>query len=177
MNSSSLTSDAGLARPLPVSRQIAGLVAWLALTFAAAGIGAIASANAAGFYMDLARPEWAPPSQVFGPVWSALYLLMGVAAWLVWRKGGFDRSGGALPLYVVQLGLNALWSWLFFAWHQGGLAFLDIVVLWLLIVLTIVDFWRIRPLAGALLLPYLAWVTYAAALNLAVWRLNPQLLG
>ncbi len=127
--------------------------------------------------MAPARPEWAPPSSVFGPVWTVLYALMGIAAWLVWRERHTPGSRRALLLFGAQLVLNTLWSWLFFAWHQGGLAFLDIVVLWLLIVLTIVDFWRIRPLAGALLLPYLAWVTYAAALNLAVWRLNPQLLG
>ena len=83
----------------------------------------------------------------------------------------------ALFFFGAQLVLNTLWSWLFFAWHRGDLAFLDIVVLWLLIVLTIIAFWRIRPLAGALLLPYLAWVSYAAALNLSVWRLNPELLG
>ena len=127
--------------------------------------------------MAPARPEWAPPSSVFGPVWTVLYALMGIAAWLVWRERHTPGSRRALLLFGAQLVLNTLWSWLFFAWHQGGLAFLDIVVLWLLIVLTIVDFWRIRPLAGALLLPYLAWVTYAAGLNLAVWRLNPQLLG
>ena len=127
--------------------------------------------------MAPARPEWAPPSSVFGPVWTVLYALMGIAAWLVWRERHTPGSRRALLLFGAQLVLNTLWSWLFFAWHQGGLAFLDIVVLWLLIVLTIVAFWRIRPLAGALLLPYLAWVTYAAALNLAVWRLNPQLLG
>ncbi|NLD56212.1 MAG: tryptophan-rich sensory protein [Burkholderiaceae bacterium] len=127
--------------------------------------------------MAPARPEWAPPSSVFGPVWTVLYALMGIAAWLVWRERHTPGSRRALLLFGAQLVLNTLWSWLIFAWHQGGLAFLDIVVLWLLIVLTIVDFWRIRPLAGALLLPYLAWVTYAAALNLAVWRLNPQLLG
>jgi len=124
-----------------------------------------------------ARPEWAPPSSVFGPVWTVLYALMGIAAWLVWRERHTPGSRRALLLFGAQLVLNTLWSWLFFAWHQGGLAFLDIVVLWLLIVLTIVDFWRIRPLAGALLLPYLAWVTYAAALNLAVWQLNPKVLG
>ncbi len=157
--------------------QALGLVGWLLVVFVAAGLGAIASTSAPSFYGELTRPEWAPPSSVFGPVWTVLYALMGIAAWLVWRERHTPGSRRALLLFGAQLVLNTLWSWLFFAWHQGGLAFLDIVVLWLLIVLTIVDFWRIRPLAGALLLPYLAWVTYAAALNLAVWRLNPQLLG
>jgi len=102
---------------------------------------------------------------------------MGIAAWLVWRTGGFRASRSALTLFLVQLAVNALWSWLFFAWHRGGLAFADIVLLWLLIVATIVSFWRVRPLAGALLIPYLLWVSFAAALNFSVWQLNPRVLG
>jgi tryptophan-rich sensory protein len=90
--------------------------------------------------------------------------------------GGFRAARTALALFFVQLALNALWSWLFFAWHRGGLALADIVVLWAAIVATLVAFWRIRPLSGALLVPYLLWVSFATALNLAVWRLNPQLL-
>ena len=82
-----------------------------------------------------------------------------------------------LALFVIQLMLNALWSWLFFGWHRGALAFADIVVLWLLIVATVLGFWRVRALAGALLLPYLGWVSFASALNFAVWHLNPQILG
>ena len=157
--------------------QALGLVIWLVLVFVAAGAGAIASASAPSFYGELARPDWAPPASVFGPVWTALYALMGVAAWLVWRGGSTPASRSALSIFVAQLVLNALWSWLFFAWHRGGLAFLDILMLWVLIVATIVAFWRIRPIAGALLLPYLAWVSFAAALNFTVWQLNPQLLG
>jgi tryptophan-rich sensory protein len=157
--------------------QALGLVGWLVVVFIAAGIGAIASASAPSSYGGLARPDWAPPASVFGPVWTMLYALMGIAAWLVWRAGPTPASRRALLFFAAQLALNALWSWLFFAWHRGGLAFLDIVVLWLLIVLTLVAFWRVKPLAGALLLPYLVWVSYAAALNFAVWRLNPQLLG
>ena len=157
--------------------QALGLVGWLVIVFVAAGLGAIASSDAPSFYGELTRPDWAPPASVFGPVWTALYALMGIAAWLVWREDGMPASRRALVFFGAQLVLNTLWSWLFFALHRGGLAFLDIVALWLLIVLTIFAFWRIRPLAGALLLPYLAWVSYAAALNLAVWRLNPQLLS
>jgi tryptophan-rich sensory protein len=157
--------------------QALGLVGWLVIVFVAAGLGAIASSGAPSFYGELTRPEWAPPSSVFGPVWTVLYALMGIAAWLVWRVDGTAASRRALLFFGAQLLLNTLWSWLFFAWHRGDLAFLDIVVLWLLIVLTIIAFWRIKRLAGALLLPYLAWASYAAALNLAVWRLNPQLLG
>jgi tryptophan-rich sensory protein len=159
------------------SRQIIGLLGWLLLSFAAAAIGSIASIQAAAFYRQLAQPSWAPPSSVFGPVWSLLYALMGIAAWLVWREGGWRRQRGVLGLFVLQLAVNALWSWLFFGWHRGALAFADIVLLWLLIVATVIGFWRVRPLAGALLLPYLAWVGFATALNYAVWHLNPSTLG
>ena len=123
------------------------------------------------------RPEWAPPPQWFGPVWTLLYALIGIAAWLVWRVGGFRAAASALALFLVQLAVNALWSWLFFGWHLGALAFADIVLLWLLILATLIAFWRIRPLAGVLLVPYLLWVSFATALNYATWRLNPQLLG
>ena len=159
------------------TKHIAGLAGWLLLCFAAAAAGAIASAQAAAFYHQLAQPGWAPPSSWFGPVWTALYALMAIAAWLVWREGGWRRQRGPLRSFVVQLVVNALWSWLFFAWHQGAMAFVDIVLLWLLIVATLVGFWRVRPLAGMLLVPYLGWVSFAAVLNFAVWHLNPQILG
>ena len=102
---------------------------------------------------------------------------MGIAAWLVWRVGGFRAAKSALTLFLVQLALNALWSWLFFGWHWGAFAFADILLLWALIVATLISFWRIRPLAGALLVPYLLWVSFASALNYSVWQLNPQVLG
>lgn len=158
-------------------KQMMGLLGWLLLSFAAAAIGALASVQAADFYQQLTQPAWAPPSLVFGPVWSVLYALMGIAAWWVWRVGGWHRQRGVLWLFVAQLAMNALWSWLFFGWHRGALAFVDIVLLWLLIVATITGFWRVRPSAGALLLPYLCWVSFATALNFAVWHLNPQILG
>jgi translocator protein len=101
---------------------------------------------------------------------------MAASAWLVWRDRGFAGARTALVLFVVQLAANALWSWLFFAWRQGGLAFAEVGVLWLLIVATIVSFHRISTLAAVLLYPYLAWSTFAAALTLAVWRLNPGAL-
>lgn len=154
-----------------------GLAGWLLLTFAAAAVGAAASMNSAEFYAQLNRPDWAPPASWFGPVWSALYLMMAVAAWLVWRQRGWVKARGALLLFVSQLVLNALWTWLFFAWHQGALAVADIALLWLMIVGTLVAFWRVRPLAGALLLPYLLWVSFAAALSYTMWQLNPQVLG
>ncbi|HTE39333.1 MAG TPA: TspO/MBR family protein [Steroidobacteraceae bacterium] len=156
---------------------IARLIGWLAISFVAAGVGTIASLNAGVFYMDLIRPEWAPPASIFGPVWTILYAMMGIAAWLMWREDEADSPRIAVVLFIVQLVLNALWSWLFFSWHLGALAFVDILVLWASILATIIAFWRIRPLAGAVLIPYLLWVSFASALNYSVWRLNPQLLG
>lgn len=102
---------------------------------------------------------------------------MGVAAWLVWRAQGFAGARSALLVFVVQLAANALWTWLFFVWRQGGLAFAEILVLWVLILVTIGLFWRVSRVAAALLLPYLAWVSFASALTLATWRLNPEVLG
>lgn len=157
--------------------QWVGLVAWLAVTFAAAAIGAMASVNAGEFYGELTRPDWAPPAAVFGPVWTVLYLMMGVAAWLVWREYGFRNAQVALTLYVVQLGLNALWSWLFFEWHRGQLATAEVVALWVAVALTTVMFFRAHRVAGLLMVPYLAWVTFASFLTYTVWQLNPDRLG
>jgi len=154
-----------------------GLVGWLALAFLTAGIGSIASVQAPQFYGQLTQPGWAPPPSVFGPVWTTLFAMMGVAAWLAWRQPPSPLRGQALALFALQLVLNALWSWLFFQWHLGGWALLDIAALWLAVAATLVAFWRLRPLAGALLLPYLAWISFAAALNFTLWRMNPQLLG
>lgn len=154
-----------------------GLAGWLVLTFIAAAAGSLASLDAREFYGQLTKPWWAPPAWLFAPAWSLLYILMAVAAWLVWRDHGWRGARGALALYVVQLAANALWTWLFFAWRQGGVAFAGILVLWLLIAATVVAFARIRRTAAALLLPYLAWVTYATALGYACWKLNPALLG
>lgn len=153
-----------------------GLLGWLVVCYSASAIGALASLAATRFYAQLAQPGWAPPAWVFGPVWTVLFAMMAVAAWLVWQRGGFARRRAALILFLVQLVFNALWSWLFFAWQLGGPAFVDILLLWLAIAATIVAFWRVAPAAGILLLPYLAWVSFAAALNLALWRLNPGLL-
>jgi benzodiazapine receptor len=156
--------------------QTIGLVGWLAVVFAAAAIGAAASIDASAFYAQLARPAWAPPASVFGPVWSVLYLLMAIAAWLAWREQGARHRGAALMLFVAQLCANALWSWLFFAWRDGALAFAEVLVLLALIAATIAGFWRIRRLAGVLMLPYLAWVGFASALTWSVWRSNPKVL-
>jgi tryptophan-rich sensory protein len=157
--------------------KLLGLAGWLALSFTAAAIGAAASVNAGTFYGELVRPAWAPPAWLFGPVWTCLYLMMGVAAWLVWRERGWRAAALPLGLFVVQLAANALWSWLFFVWKRGALAFAEVLLLWVLIVATVVTFRRVRPLSAGLLLPYLAWVTFASALTYAAWRRNPELLG
>ncbi len=162
-------------RSLP--SQAIGLGGWLAASFVTGGIGAIASANAGTFYGQLSQPAWAPPAWLFAPVWSMLYLLMGLAAWLVWRGQGFVRASGALRLFVVQLVVNMLWPWLFFVWHQGAISLAEIALLWLLVVSTVVAFWRWHRLAAVLLLPYLAWVSFASALTYSLWQLNPALLG
>lgn len=169
-------SDSSSSR-LPPSKQALGLAGWLVLAFIAAAIGAAASVNAGTFYAQLELPGWAPPASVFGPVWTLLYAMMAVAAWLVWRIDGFAAARVALTLFIIQLALNALWSWLFFGWQLGAAAFLDILLLGGFIVATVVTFWQVRALAGALLLPYLLWVSFAAALNYTIWQLNPQILG
>jgi tryptophan-rich sensory protein len=153
------------------------LIGWLAAGFVTGALGAIASIHAAEFYAQLARPAWSPPAYVFGPAWTTLYVLMSVAAWLVWRVGGWSAHAPALRLFVLQLVLNALWSWLFFAWHLGALAFVDICVLWLLVLLVFVRFLHTSRAAGMLLIPYLAWLGYAGALCYRVWRSNSTLLG
>jgi benzodiazapine receptor len=164
-------------RQLSIPAQLFGLAGWLAASFAAAAVGAYASANAAQFYGALVRPSWAPPAWLFGPVWSILFLLMGIAAWLVWRKHGFRAAPVALGLFVVQLLANALWTWLFFVWQRGALALAEIVLLWLLIAATYFAFRPLHRAAAVLLLPYLLWVSFAAALTLSLWQLNPAVLG
>jgi translocator protein len=162
-------------RRRPVRNPIIGLLGWLVLSILVAAVGAIASVEAPSFYAQLQRPPWAPPGWVFGPVWTTLYVLMALAAWLVWREGAGTRR--ALSLYVVQLAVNALWSWLFFGWHRGALAFFDAGLLALLIAATMYQFARHRRLAAVLLLPYLAWVSFATALTWWVWQNNPELLS
>ena len=156
------------------SSQLAGLVGWLLLAFAAAAVGAAASIHAASFYAQLNKPAWAPPAGVFGPVWTVLYALMGVAAWLVWRSPGATRN--ALVLFCAQLAANALWSWLFFGWHRGALATAEVALLLVLVAWTAIAFARISRLAGLLLVPYVLWVAFASLLTWAVWQANPGLL-
>jgi len=157
--------------------QIIGFIGWVVLCFAASFAGAIASIQTREFYDKLVQPEWAPPGWLFGPVWSVLFALMAIAAWLIWREGGFNKHRGALTLFIIQLIPNVLWSWLFFGWSKGSLAFADIVLLWVLILATVISFWKINRLAGAMLIPYLLWVSFATLLCYSTWQLNPGLLG
>ena len=147
------------------------LAAFLAVCFAVAGIGgAVTATSVDTWYPTLAKPAFTPPDRLFGPVWTVLYAMMALAAWLVWRQVGWQAS--ALLLFFAQLALNLLWSVLFFGLQRVGLALVDIAVLVVLIALTTIAFWRIDRRAGLLFVPYLLWVAYASALNGAIWRMN-----
>jgi translocator protein len=146
-----------------------GLAAFGAAVTAAALLGGLAVRGTASEYQSLEQPAWAPPSWLFGPVWTILYAMIAVAGWLVWRRTGWST---ALTAYAVQLGLNAIWTPIFFGAGQYGWALVDIVVLWFAIGATVALFWRESRLAAALLLPYWAWVTFATALNAAIWWAN-----
>jgi len=147
------------------------LLGWVLLCFAASATAVFVSID--GWFAGLNKPSWNPPSWVFGPVWSALYLMMAIAAWLVWREGGWRKQGRALGWFLAQWVLNALWTPLFFGLHRPGLAFLEIMILWLVLAITLIRFLRVKRAAGWLLIPYLAWVSFASLLNFTIWRLNP----
>ncbi len=150
---------------------IIGAVGWLVLTFGTAAIGSRFLPDE--WYRKLNKPGWNPPNSIFAPVWTLLYFLMATAAWLVWRRYGISAVLVPLSLFVLQLLLNAAWSWLFFGRHQIHNALIDIGALWILILVTLISFWRLDMLAGILLLPYLAWVSFAMILNWAIWQKNP----
>lgn len=150
-----------------------GLVVFLVVCLGAGGLGAVATTpEIEGWYKTIEKPAWNPPDWIFGPVWTTLYILMAIAAWFVWRPAGFKAAAIPLSLFALQLLLNIAWSWIFFGMHQPGWAFAEIMVLWLAIVATIVTFFRCSCVAGWLLVPYLAWVSFAAVLNFTIWRLN-----
>jgi translocator protein len=160
----------------PKSSQWGALVVLALATAATAALGAFASINAQAFYQSLNQPTWAPPAQVFGPVWTTLFVLMCGAAWGVVRQLGTTAARPAMWWYAAQLACNALWSWLFFRWHLGAWALAEVLLLWVLIAITTRHFWRAHPLYGVLLLPYLAWVSFATVLTWAMWHLNPGVL-
>jgi len=153
------------------SKAILGLCGWVLICFAAAALGAVFMPG--DWYAALRKPTWNPPGWIFGPVWSVLYTMMAVAAWLVWQRGGFGAQRRPLGLFLVQLALNAAWTPLFFGLHQPGVAFAEIVLLWLAIAWTLATFWRVHRAAAWMLVPYLTWVSFAALLNFTLWRLNP----
>lgn len=157
-------------------RNLLGLLGFLAACVVVAVLGGLASIDAASFYAQLQRPDWSPPAGAFGPVWTVLYTMIAIAGWWVWRSHGWRGAKGALTVYGAQLVVNALWSWLFFAWRLGFWALVDAALLWLLVAMTIVAFWRLKRGAALLLLPYLAWVSLATALTYSVWQRNPGLL-
>lgn len=156
-------------RPRTSSARWLGLAAFGVAVAAAALIGGLGVAGTSAEYRALEQPSWAPPSWLFGPVWTVLYILIAISGWLVWRRTGWST---ALTVFAVQLLLNAAWTPIFFGFGQYGLALVDIVVLWFVLGATIALFWRVSRPAAALLLPYWAWVTFATALNAAIWSLN-----
>ena len=149
------------------------LLGWLALCFGVDGVASVfAIRSIPTWYAALEKPALNPPNQVFGPVWIVLYALMAVSAWIVWKTRPSSCRTRGLRLFCVQLALNFLWTWIFFGAHQVLTAFFDIVALWAAILLTILTFRGMSHTAAWLLVPYLAWVTFAAYLNFAMWKLN-----
>lgn len=147
------------------------LAGFILVCLVTGGLGGWATAQSVtDWYPTLVKPSWNPPNWIFSPVWTALYLMMAVAAWLVWRSGGNIR--GAMILFFSQLALNFAWSFLFFGARSPWLGLMDITMLWLALVITVIVFFQKSAAAGLLMLPYLAWVSFATILNLAIWRLN-----
>jgi len=124
------------------------------------------------WYASLQKPSFNPPGWVFAPVWTLLYLLMGISAWLVWKRGGWAGTGLALGVFAVHLVVNGMWTWFFFGLHRPDLAMANVVVMWGMIVAIIILFARHSVPAAILMIPYLAWVSFACVLNLYVWILN-----
>jgi len=154
-------------------RSIAVLILCLAACSAAVAVGSVGTAaGLKEWYRGIAKPSWTPPNAVFGPVWTALYLMMAVAAWRVWAREGFTKARLPLAVFFVHLAVNAAWTVFFFGMRSPGLALADILVLWVLIVLLIALFWRHSRLASLLLVPYFLWVSFATALNAAIFWMN-----
>jgi benzodiazapine receptor len=156
-----------------MKKTILAIIISIIIAQLAGAIGSIFTAsNIETWYVFLEKPSFAPPSWLFAPAWITLYTLMGIAAFLVWQKREMAKAKSALYFYFTQLLLNAIWSIAFFGLQSPFLGFLVIIILWLLILITLVKFWKIRSLAGVLFIPYIIWVSFAAVLNFAVWQLN-----
>ena len=152
---------------------------WLPLTLfvlLAVGAGAIGAAatgtSVHTWYVGLSKPGWNPPDWIFAPIWTLLYLFMAVATWRVWKTGNPTSARRTVSLYSAQLSLNALWSILFFGPHRIGAALVDTTALLALLVVVLIRYWRADRTAAAMWIPYVAWVGFATALNLAIWQLN-----
>lgn len=153
------------------AKDILALVGFVGLCLVVGGVsGYLTLGGVRDWFPTLVKPSFNPPNWIFGPVWTLLYIMMGVAAWMVWRQGGDINL--ALWLFFIQLSLNFLWSLLFFNFHRIDLALIEIAALWISIAATLTAFWQIDLRAGLLLVPYLAWVSFASILNAAFWRLN-----
>ena len=153
--------------------KVIGLIVALGACFGIAALGSAFTVPAlAHWYAGIRKPSWTPPSWLFGPVWTSLFVMMAVAVWLVWLRVGIFGAPAAFALFAGQLALNAVWSALFFGLRNPGAAFVEVVFFWFTIAATALAFARIDPLAALLLVPYLMWVTFAAVLNFAIWRLN-----
>ena len=154
-------------------RRLLGLALWIGLCFGAAALGSwLGGDGLQSFYPSLRKPTWTPPGWLFGPVWTLLYILMGVAAWRIWSQFGWRGARVPLTLFLVQLVLNALWTPAFFGLRRPDLGLVVILLLWAVLAATTIAFGRSDRRAGLLLLPYLAWVSFAAVLNFELWRLN-----
>jgi translocator protein len=149
------------------------LLPFLVVCFTAAGAASLATGSSIHtWYSLLKKPEWNPPNWVFGPVWTIVYAMMALSAWLVWREVGWAGAKPALILFGIQLVLNTAWSMLFFGMQAIGAAFGDILLLWMMIVATAVAFYSVSFLAAWLLIPYIAWVGFASYLNFRIWQMN-----
>ena len=155
---------------MTIIQSILGAIGWLLLTFGAAWVGSRFLPDE--WYQNLKKPRWNPPNKIFAPVWTLLYLLMAAAAWLIWKNYDFSTAIFPLVLFIVQLFLNAAWTWIFFKLHRPGMALADILILLTVILAMLAIFRVFDPLAGALLLPYTAWVIFAAFLTWTIWRMN-----
>jgi tryptophan-rich sensory protein len=154
------------------ARQVVALAVIVFIVMLAAGLGGFFTGRSVStWYRTLSRPDWTPPNRLFGPVWTVLYLSMAVAAWMVWRRGT-PAATAAMAAFAVQLAINVAWSALFFGLRSPAAGLADIVLLWLAIVATIALFLRVSIPAGLIMVPYLAWVSFAGALNFAIWRMN-----
>lgn len=152
---------------------VAKFIIALVIPLAVGGISGFFTASSVGsWYQTLSKPSWNPPDWLFGPVWTTLYIMMGIALYLVWKETGSSQKNLALVLFIIQLVLNFFWSFIFFNQRETGWALAEIIALWVMILLTILAFAKVNTLAAWLLVPYISWVSFASVLNYTIWKLN-----